>query len=191
MTRRGILRFAGLVAVYLVVAIPFKAMNLIPGFTDIRPVQALGPIYGIFFGPLGCLASACGNLAGDAIDDALRWTSIAGFAANFLGPLLVWMYWTRISRTPFSLRTGRDLLKHCLVLVAMAALEDAIIAPAVALVYPDVDVAFFAAAVFGNTAGFPILLGIPLSILLQEEMGLEPAGPGVSEDARLPSSGEA
>ena len=58
----------------------------------------------------------------------------------------------------------------------MAALEDAIIAPAVAFVYPDVDVAFFAAAVFGNTAGFPILLGIPLSILLQEEMGLEPAG---------------
>ncbi len=191
MTMRSLRRFVGLLAVYLVVAIPFKAMNLIPGFTDIRPVQALGPIYGVFFGPLGCLASACGNLAGDAIDDALRWTSIAGFAANFLGPLLVWLFWTRISRTPFSLRTGRDLLRHCLVLVAMAALEDAIIAPAVALVYPDVDVAFFAAAVFGNTAGFPILLGIPLSILLQEEMGLEPAGPGgVGEDMRLPSSGE-
>ena len=176
MTLRSLRRFVGLLAVYLSVAIPFKAMNLIPGFTDIRPVQALGPIYGVFFGPLGCLASACGNLAADALDDALRWTSIAGFAANFLGPLLVWAYWTRVSRTPFSLRTARDLLKHSFVLVVMAVLEDAIIAPAVALVYPEVDVALFAAAVFGNTAGFPIFLGIPLSILLQEEMGLVAPG---------------
>ena len=186
MTMRALRRFFGLLAVYLVVAIPFKAMNLIPGFTDIRPVQALGPIYGIFFGPLGCLASACGNLAGDAIDDALRWTSIAGFAANFLGPLLVWLYWTRVSRTPFSLRTARDLLKHSLVLVAMAVLEDAIIAPAVALVYPEVDAALFAAAVFGNTAGFPIVLGIPLSILMQEEMGFEPATKKGSPRPRAP-----
>ena len=110
-----------------------------------------------------------------AVDDAIRWTSIAGFASNFLGPLFVWWFWTRVSRTPFSLRTPRDLLRHCLVLVVMAAFETAIVAPSVALVYPEVDAVFFAWAVFGNTAGFPILLGIPLSILLQEELGFEPA----------------
>lgn len=179
MTKRPVRRFFVLLAVYLVVAIPFKAMNLIPGFTDVRPVQALGPIYGIFFGPLGCLAAAFGNLVADTVDDALRWTSIAGFASNFIGPLLVWLYWTRVSRTPFSLRTARDLLRYCLVIVVMAVVEDAIVAPAVKLVYPEVDFSFLAAAVFGNTAGFPIVLGIPLSILLQEEMGLKPA------DARL------
>lgn len=177
MIMRSIRRFFVLLAVYLIVAIPFKAMNLIPGFTDVRPVQALGPLYGIFFGPLGCLVAACGNLVADAVDGALRWTSIAGFASNFFGPLLVWLYWTRVSRTPFSLRTPRDMLKYCLVIVAMAIVEDAILAPAVALVYPEVDIRFFAAAVFGNTAGFPIAIGIPLSILLQEEMGLKPADP--------------
>ena len=81
--------------------------------------------------------------------------------------------------TPFSLRTARDLLRYCLVIVVMAVVEDAIVAPAVKLVYPEVDFSFLAAAVFGNTAGFPIVLGIPVSILLQEEMGLKPA------DARL------
>lgn len=177
--RSPLVRFAGLLAVYLVVAVPFKAMNLIPGFTDVRPVQALGPLYGVFFGPLGCLASGFGNLFADTIDHAVRWTSIAGFAANFLGPLLVWLYWTRLSRTPFSLRTPRALLKHVSVLLAMAAIEDAIIASAVALVYPDVDAALFATLVFCNTAGFPVFLGIPLSILLQEELGVVPA------DARL------
>jgi energy-coupling factor transport system substrate-specific component len=174
MTRRALLRLAGLVAVYLVVALPFKAMNLIPGFTDVRPVMALGPVYGVFFGPLGCLASAFGNLAADVADDALRWTSIAGFASNLLGPLLVWWFWARFSRTPFSLRSPRDLLRHCLVLVAMAAVETAIVAPAVALVYPEVDISLFAWSVFGNTAVFPIVLGIPLAILLQEEFGFVP-----------------
>ena len=176
MSRRDLLRFAALVAVYLVVALPFKAMNLIPGFTDVRPVMALGPVYAVFFGPAGCLACGVGNLFADAADDAIRWTSIAGFASNVLGPLLVWWFWTRVSRTPFSLRTPRDLLRHSLLLVAMSALETAIVAPAVALVYPEVDAVFLAWAVFGNTAGFPILLGIPLSILLQEEFGFAPAG---------------
>ena len=176
MKRRPLLRFAGLLAAYLIVAVPFKAMNLIPGFTDVRPVMALGPVYGIFFGPVGCLACGFGNLLADAVDHAIRWTSIAGFASNALGPLLVWWFWTRVSRTPFSLRTPRDLLRHCLLLVAMGAFETAIVAPAVAIVYPEVDSVFLAWAVFGNTAGFPIFLGIPLSILLQEEFGFEPCG---------------
>jgi len=178
MSRRGVLRFLALFGAYIVVALPFKAMNLIPGFTDIRPVQALGPVYGVFFGPAGCLAAAFGNLVADIADDALRWTSIAGFATNFIGPFIVWLYWTRVSRTPFALRTPRDLLRHCLVLVVMAAIEDAMLAPAVAFVYPDVDISFFAMSVFCNTAAFPIVLGIPLAILLQEEFGFVPAGRG-------------
>ena len=80
---------------------------------------------------------------------------------------------------PFRARLAaapRDLLRHCLLLVAMGAFETAIVAPAVAIVYPEVDSVFLAWAVFGNTAGFPILLGIPLSILLQEELDIQPAG---------------
>ena len=176
MTRRAsnLLRFLALVAIHLVVALPFKAMNLIPGFSDVRPVTALGPVYAVFYGPLGCLAVAFGNLAADAFDNALRWSSIAGFAANFLGPLLVWLYWTRLSRTPFALRTLSDLLRHSLAVIAMALLETLLITPAVALVYPTVDAAYFALTVFANTAAFPILLGIPLAILLQEELGFTP-----------------
>ena len=169
-----VLRLLALVAVYLVVALPFKVMNLIPGFSDVRPVTALGPVYAVFYGPLGCLATACGNLAADAVAGTLRWTSIAGFAANFFGPLLVWLYWTRLSRTPFALRTLRDLLRHSLVVVVMALFETALIAPAVALVYPSVDAPYFALTVFSNTASFPILLGVPLAILLQEELGFVP-----------------
>ena len=51
-----------LTAVYLVVAVPFKVMSVIPGFADIRPVLMLNPVYGIFFGIPGCIAFAIGNL---------------------------------------------------------------------------------------------------------------------------------
>ena len=39
-----------LLMIYLIVSIPFKVMEIIPGFTDIRPVAMLQPVYGIFFG---------------------------------------------------------------------------------------------------------------------------------------------
>ena len=48
--------------------------------------------------------------------------------------------------------------------------------PSVALVYPEVDIRLFAVSVFCNTAAFPIFLGIPLSILMQEEFGFVPVG---------------
>lgn len=174
MKLRTLLRLAGLVAVYLVIAIPFRTLNLIPGFTDVRPVTAIGPVYAVFYGPVGCLASGLGNLLADVLADSLRWTSIAGFAVNFLGPLLVWLYWTRLSRTPFALRTPLELLRHSLLLTLVSLFETAILAPSVALVYPEVDALFFGQTVFFNNAVFPIVLGIPLSILLQEEFGFRP-----------------
>ena len=64
MKRPPLLRFVGLLSAYLVVAIPFKAMNLIPGFTDVRPVMALGPsvraaqVPGLGIMGAGCLLRA-------------------------------------------------------------------------------------------------------------------------------------
>ena len=42
------------------------------------------------------------------------------------------------------------------------------------VVYPEVDAAFFTRVVFGNTAVFPIVFGMPLTILMQEEFGFVP-----------------
>ena len=172
--KRQIIRFFLLIFIYLVVAIPFKAMNLIPGFTDVRPVCALASIFGIFYGPLGCVASAFGNLIADIADDALRWSSIAGFVANFLGPYLIWYFWKRFGKHPFALRTISDLLFHTVLLVLAAILQTIIITPAVAYVYPEVNARLFAYSVLGNTSVFPIVFGIPLAIVMQEELGFSP-----------------
>lgn len=163
-----------LFAVYLLVAVPFKVMEIIPGFADIRPVVLLGPVYGIFFGMTGCGVMAVGNLIMDIVSDSLRWSSIAGFAANFLGPWCIWFYWARLSREPFSLRNWKSILRHCGVVIFSAVLETIIITPAVALIYPNVDAGLFAVSVMANTGLFPIFFGLPLLILMQEELGFVP-----------------
>ena len=163
-----------LTAVYLIIAIPFKVMSIIPGFTDIRPVMLLKPVYGIFFGIPGCIAFAIGNFIGDIISDSLRWSSIAGFAANFLGPFIFYLFFVKISKQEFSLRTVKDLLKHFAVTVVSSVIEALLIAPAVKLIYPEVDFMLLGFTIFLNGTAFPLLLGVPLMILMQEEFGFMP-----------------
>ena len=162
-----------LFGIYLLVAVPFKVMEIIPGFTDVRPVTMLGPIYAVFFGLPGCIVMAVGNLVMDIVSDSLRWSSISGFIANFLGPYLIYLFWNKWSKSAFSLRRGMDLLKHVGIIFASAILEMVIITPVVALVYPEVDAFLFGLSVLLNTAGFPIVFGIPVMILMQEEIGFK------------------
>ena len=171
---RNSARFAVLVAVYLIVAIPFKVMEIIPGFTDIRPVSMLMPVYGVFFGIPGCIAYAVGNLITDIVSGSLRWSSIAGFAANFIGPLVYYLFWIRLSKQEFHLREGKNLLKHTAVIIVDALLVAGIITPFVALSYPEVNTTLFFVMVLINSSAFPFFIGIPLIIMMQDELRFTP-----------------
>ena len=163
-----------LILVYLIIAIPFKVMSVIPGFTDIRPVMLLKPVYGVFFGIPGCIAFAVGNLLGDIMSDSLRLSSIAGFAANFMGPFIFYLFCIRISKAPFFLRTGISLIKFLIVIIISALMEAVVIAPAVKLIYPEIDALLLSVTIFVNGSVFPLFLGVPLMILMQEELGVKP-----------------
>lgn len=164
---------AVMISVYLIIAIPFKVMSVIPGFTDIRPVMLLKPVYGIFFGIPGCIAFAVGNLIGDIISDSLRWSSIAGFAANFLGPFVFYFFRLKILKNSFHLRTGKDILKLLAVTIISSVIEAGIITPAVMLTYSGVDSALLFLTILLNGTVFPVMLGIPLMILMKEELRFE------------------
>ncbi len=166
--------FVALIAVYLIVSVPFKVMEIIPGFTDIRPVSMLMPVYGIFFGFPGCMAYAVGNLITDIISNSLKWSSIAGFVANFIGPFCFYLFWAKISKQDFDLKEPKNIPKHTAVIIVEALLVAGIITPFVALSYPEVDAAMFFFVVLGNSSLFPFFLGIPLIILMQAELGFTP-----------------
>ena len=170
---KSTLAFLIQIIVYIIVALPFKVMEVVPGFTDIRPVMLLWPVYAVFFGPQGCFALAVGNLIMDIISDSLRWSCIAGFIANFIGPFLLYLYWARVSKREFSLKNVKNILTHSALIIIAAFLETLIIAPAVAIVYPEVDIRLFVTTVMLNTSLFPIVLGIPLTIVMQEDLGFE------------------
>lgn len=178
---RKVALFLILLAIYLVISLPFKVLSIIPGFSDLRPVCMLQPVYGIFFGIPGCLAFAVGNVISDILSDSLRWTSIAGFIGNFAFPYLMYLYWTKIRKKPFHLRTGRMVIKMIISIVCCALVESLIICPAVAFVYPEVDIALFTATVLTNLTVFSIVFAIPFIILIQEELGFTPLSPKQSE----------
>jgi len=78
---------------YAALLIPFKALVLIPGITEIRPASALPVVFGMLFGPAGAWGAAIGNLIGDFFG-SLGIGSIFGFIGNFMFayvPYKVWM----------------------------------------------------------------------------------------------------
>ena len=154
--------------------------SVIPGFTDVRPVYMLQPVYGIFFGIPGCFACAVGNLVGDIASDSLRWSSIAGFVGNFAYPFLMYLFWTKLRKEPFALRRGRTMALFTATAVACTLVQALIITPAVAFHYPDVDAVLFFISVLENGSLFPIGFSIPFIIMLQEELGFSPLAPAAN-----------
>lgn len=174
---RKVVVFAILLGTYLIIALPFKQLAVIPGFSDVRPVCMLQPVYGIFFGIPGCFACAVGNLVGDIASDSLRWSSIAGFVGNFAYSYLMYLFWTKLRKDLFALRRARTIGLFVVTVVACALVQALIITPAVAFHYPDVDAALFFVSVIANSSLFPIGFAIPFIIMLQEELGFSPLGP--------------
>jgi energy-coupling factor transport system substrate-specific component len=83
-------------AVYAAVLIPFKAIPVIPGLTEIRPAAALPPLCSILFGPAGAWGAAFGNLIGDFFG-MLGPGSIFGFLGNFLYGYIPYRAWRALS----------------------------------------------------------------------------------------------
>ncbi|ABL77418.1 conserved hypothetical protein [Thermofilum pendens Hrk 5] len=59
-------------------------ITIVPGFTWLRPGNALAPLFGMFFGIPGCLGAAIGNLLADILSGYFGVGSFGGFIGNFL-----------------------------------------------------------------------------------------------------------
>jgi energy-coupling factor transport system substrate-specific component len=57
---------------------------IIPGFTWVRPANALAPLFGVLFGIPGALGTSIGNFIADALAGYLSVGSIGGFIGNFI-----------------------------------------------------------------------------------------------------------
>ena len=82
-------------AIYLMGLVPFKAIPLIPGFTEIRPANIFPILFGLLFGPAGAWGTAIGNLIGDFFG-TFSIGSIFGFIGNFFLAYLPYKVWGHI-----------------------------------------------------------------------------------------------
>ncbi|WP_270739706.1 hypothetical protein [Massilioclostridium coli] len=169
---RKIGRFLFLVLIHMLLSLPFKVMIMIPGFTDIRPVTCLQPIFGLFFGQTGALAFAVGNLISDVLSDSLQWSCIAGFIANYLYVVMVYKLWHMIRKKAFSLRDSHDFLAYIAIILISAVVLTVMISFGVYAVQPEVDLVTLIGTIFCNNTIFPIILGAPIMIIMQEEFHL-------------------
>lgn len=124
-----------LIALFMVVALSFKGFVIIPGITEIRPVNALPAIYGLIFGPTGALACAIGNLLADILGGTFSPASAAGMLGNYAMayvPYKVWGGWLRKpDRDILWMEEAFDYIRY-LFLAFLGAITAAVIIPPVA-----------------------------------------------------------
>lgn len=164
--QKSTLRQIGLCAlVFVGMAVPFKVMVLVEGFTEVRPVNAVPVVLGLLFGPIGAWGCAIGNLISDFFG-TFSAASCLGFLGNFIAaylPYKLWHTW-RKEESP-NVKSGKNLALYALISVISALTVAVFIACGLdiclGLWMPDV---FW--IIFFNNLAFPLVIGLPVFIIL-------------------------
>lgn len=164
-------------AIYAAVLIPFKAIPIIPGITELRVAQVIPPVAALLFGPAAAWGTAIGNLIGDFFG-TFGIGSLFGFIGNFFLGAVPYVLWGRLgplsSGEPPTMRSGRQVAEFVTIVVIEGLACAAIIAWGLELL------GLFPFAVLGTVIGInnvivPAVLGPILLRLLYgrvQRMGL-------------------
>lgn len=155
-----------LLVIYMCLALPFAKVEFIEGFSNLRPVSILIPVYGLYFGMAGAWASGIGNLLFDVLTGGLAWSSSAGFIANFALPIFYRILWRLISPRSISVTNSLKFCQFALVVFIATALKCLIIAPVIAYCYPEVPIFDFCVSVYASDGVFPLFPGIAILIMI-------------------------
>lgn len=148
----------------LVLAIPFKVMVLVEGFTEVRPVNALPPVIGFVFGPLGAIACGIGNLIADVFG-TFNITSLLGFVANMLAAYLPYRLWYIYSDEAPNFHKNVNIGKYIFICLS-AALSVAWLLSFGVYFFVHQWIEQIYTYIFWNDFGFSIGLGMPIFIIL-------------------------
>lgn len=117
-------------AVYAAVLIPFKAIPIVPGITEVRPANVFPVIFSLMFGPAAAWGSAIGNLIGDVMGGTFGTGSLFGFVGNFFFGLVPYLVWGRLgplsSGQEPNMKSGGQIAEY-LVCALLASLSCAVI----------------------------------------------------------------
>ncbi|MFO7947537.1 MAG: QueT transporter family protein, partial [Armatimonadota bacterium] len=151
-------------AIYAAILIPFKAIPIIPGITEIRPANAVPVVCAFLFGPAAAWGCAMGNLIGDFFG-TIGPGSLFGLIGNFLLAYLPYRVWVVIKGTREPTAKGRDLPVMILGLVIGSAACAIVIGFGVDLLGIAPYMIVTTIITFNNLL-IGVVLGLPLVALL-------------------------
>lgn len=88
-TPRELLVAAMCAAIYAVTLALTAGLQLVPGFVQARPANALLAVFAVLFGVPGCAGLAVGNILGDILSGTMTLGSVGGFFGIFTAAYLV------------------------------------------------------------------------------------------------------
>jgi len=154
-------------AAFVVLGAAFKVMVLVEGFTEVRPVNAIPPIAGLAFGPIGAIACGIGNLVADLFG-SLSWRSILGIIANFIAAFLPYRLWHLFSDEAPNLHSHKNILRFMLVCLVSAFTVAWFLSFGIFTFFGHWITEVYT-YVFFNNFGFSILFSMPLLIVLTSD----------------------
>lgn len=155
------------ILIFIGMAIPFKVMVLIEGFTEVRPVNAVPVVAGLLLGPAGAWGCAIGNVIADLFG-TFSTASILGFFGNFIAAYLPYKLWHYLAKETPNVKSFKNIMIYTLISVSAAFATAILIGCGL-----DVFLGMWMPQVFWiialNNLGFPILLGLPVFIVMTSD----------------------
>lgn len=160
-------------ALYAGLMIPFKAIVLVPGFTELRPAVVVPVVFGLLFGPAGAWGAALGNLIGDILGAMLSPASLFGFLGNFLLGAVACGVWGKLPFFPRDIPAGlgsaRQVAQFALIVLVASLACAATIGLGVEVLHLF-PFAILAVIVAINDVLMPLLIGPALVALLAQRV---------------------
>ena len=155
-------------AVYAGTAVPFKGIQIIPGFAELRPAGTIPVVFGLIFGPAGAWGSCIGNVIGDFFG-TVGIGSLPGAIGNFFFGFVGYKVWGNMgwlsSKADLNIRTKKQVFEYILVAILSSATVAFIIAWGLELL-KLLPFASIGAVIMTNNVIFSIAIGPFLLLLL-------------------------
>ncbi len=151
-------------AIYAAILIPFKIIPIVPGFTELRPGNAVPIVCGLLFGPAAAWGCAIGNLIADFFG-TIGPGSFFGMIGNFLFAYVPYRVWVMLKGFRPPSGSWKEVPLLVLAIFMGSAACAVVIGSGVELLGLVPYVILTSIITINNTV-VGIVLGIPLLILM-------------------------
>ena len=180
---KNILIVFGSAIVFFALTLPFRQLFQVVSVTEVRPVAALNPTFGLLFGVSGALGCAMGNLAADLVSGYSPLMCVLGFAVQMVYGLLPRLLWKSF-RSEVRLNSALNILRYMIISAINSAVTSILLG--VVMLVTGIGGVFSMTTLMMllNNFVFCVVLGIPI-ILTYTGVKLKKTGEKFSLNERF------